>query len=251
MPRVRCEDTVGNAGLLSLPTRVAVAAPCGMDASGHHTRPRHPHNRPTACVVRSLRQVPTGFRSGGAPDTPTSCTSCDRVWYAVILPARPKNPAQPTHSGRPGNTRRMQRLEKAMRTIEQPHTPTPRTFCDRVCHTAVLAAPHPPPTRLLCTCGASGIQQNSRDRTRALPGQDTPCHQHIQNSDWELARGCTPSARECVAPPSPTAGDLRPNGELPHQQHPFELCVDVCKLPHLDRTLTAGGGGVAPKLDTL
>ena len=127
--------------LLSLPTRVAIAAPCGVDASGHPTRPRHPHNRPTACVVPSLRQVPTGSRSGGAPDTPTSC---DRVWHAAILPARPENPAQPTHSVRPGNTRRLQRQgpgdDRAARTHPRR---VRRTIVSAICDPSCPTPAHP------------------------------------------------------------------------------------------------------------
>ena len=178
--------------LLSLPTRVAIAAPCGVDASGHPTRPRHPHNRPTACVVPSLRQVPTGSRSGGAPDTPTSC---DRVWHAAILPARPENPAQPTHSVRPGDTRRLQR--QGLGTIEQ-HAHTHAAYVALSCLPyATLAAPHPPTHTLALRCSGQGIQRsrNHGGRTGGTAARDRAGQEHIRHQtlrSWEVARGCTP-----------------------------------------------------------
>ena len=123
----------------------------GLDASGHPTRPRNPHNRTTACAS----SVTTGRRQP--------------------LPRR---------------------CPRALGHVEQPYTPTPRTSCDRVCHTAILSALHPP-TRRLWT-DASSRRVHLGVGTGALPpGQHRPCKEHIYRQTLRMG-GCVgvePSAQ--------------------------------------------------------
>ena len=120
---------------LPLPARVPAAAPCGMDASGHPTRSKHPPNRTTACIAR-----------------------CPR----------------------------------ALETLEQPHTSTPRTSCDRVClpycdHSCPTPAAHTLALRWLC---AGRIIQGG-NHGEGNRGATT----HHHSAETKRARSLTPQPR--------------------------------------------------------